>query len=193
MNCLRLNFSPDFVVEEEDWNCWFWPLSWNHHQNLSLDKLPSNPLQAIVPFRLNYDINHSSAVDHKTKFMKELHKLIRDIFPKGKFQNKMYQNCWVIWTLPLLKKLNVFWLAPIHIWSPHVVSTGAVNQASQQPCCGHFFPSFIPQPLSDGDTVAARPLVPRRYHGAWWRQMRMLGVLCSVKRIPNHWSCMLHL
>lgn len=116
--------------------------------------------------------------------MKELHKLIRDLFPKGKFQNKMYQNCWVIWTLLLLKKLNVCRLAPIHIWGPRVVSTGAVNQASQQPCHRHFFPSFIPQPLSDGDTVAARPLVPWRYHGAWWDKEGCLEP-CVLRGYPT--------
>lgn len=35
---------------------------------------------------LNYGTNHCRAVDHKTKFMKEFHNPIRDIFPKGKFQ-----------------------------------------------------------------------------------------------------------
>lgn len=35
---------------------------------------------------LNYGVNHSSAVDHKAKFMKELCNPIIDPFPKGKLQ-----------------------------------------------------------------------------------------------------------
>lgn len=35
---------------------------------------------------LNYVVNHSRAVDHKAKFMKELCNPIIDPIPKGKFQ-----------------------------------------------------------------------------------------------------------
>lgn len=76
-----------------------------------------------MSFRLNYDANHSSAVDHKTKFMKELHKLIRDIFPKGKFQKiKSIKSVELSGLCYLLKKLNVHQVASNHVWGPQVMS-----------------------------------------------------------------------
>lgn len=160
MNCLTLNFSPDCVVEEEDWNCWFWPSHGVILRILTDRRIAQQPINR-PQCHLN-QIWYKSlqcTVIAETKFMKELHKLIRDIFPKGKFQNKMYETVELSDSL-LLRKLNVCRLAPVTS-GVHVVSTGAVNQASQQSCRRHFSPPLYPSP-SLMNTVATRPLVPWR-------------------------------